>query len=79
MAGNLLFVKGERKWRAWYSGSEAIRQVCAILSPMEFDLTGEHAKYSYKLLAGLVVPRPIAWVTTINEEGVVNAAPYQFF
>ena len=46
---------------------------------MEFDLTGEHAKYSYKLLAGVVVPRPIAWITTINEEGVVNAAPFSFF
>ncbi len=46
---------------------------------MEFDLTGEHAKYSYKLLAGLVTPRPIAWITTMNEDGVVNAAPFSFF
>lgn len=46
---------------------------------MEFDLTGEHAKYSYKLLAGLVTPRPIAWVTTIDEAGSVNAAPFSFF
>ena len=47
---------------------------------MEFDLTGEHAKYSYKLLAGLVVPRPIAWVTTLEEDGTtVNAAPFSFF
>lgn len=46
---------------------------------MEFDLTGEHSKYSYKLLAGLVVPRPIAWVTTLDETGIVNAAPFSFF
>lgn len=47
---------------------------------MEFDLTGEHAKHSYKLLAGLVVPRPIAWVTTLEEDGTtVNAAPFSFF
>ena len=42
---------------------------------MEFDLTGEHERYAYKLLAGLVTPRPIAWVTTQDEDGRVNAAP----
>jgi flavin reductase (DIM6/NTAB) family NADH-FMN oxidoreductase RutF len=33
----------------------------------------------HKLLSGLVVPRPIALVTTIGETGVVNAAPFSFF
>jgi flavin reductase (DIM6/NTAB) family NADH-FMN oxidoreductase RutF len=33
----------------------------------------------YKLLAGFVLPRPIAWVTTIGPTGVVNAAPFSFF
>jgi len=33
----------------------------------------------YKLLCGLVVPRPIALVTSISREGVVNAAPFSFF
>ncbi|MDF1860153.1 MAG: flavin reductase family protein [Verrucomicrobiales bacterium] len=46
---------------------------------MEFDLTGEHSRYAYRLLAGLVTPRPIAWVTTIDEESRVNAAPFSFF
>ncbi len=46
---------------------------------MEFDLEGEHARHTYKLLAGIVVPRPIAWVTTLNEDGTVNAAPFSFF
>lgn len=46
---------------------------------MEFDLTGEHQRYAYKLLAGLITPRPIAWVTTLDEDGTVNAAPYSFF
>ncbi|MDF1751799.1 MAG: flavin reductase family protein [Verrucomicrobiales bacterium] len=46
---------------------------------MDFDLNGADAKHSYKLLAGLVVPRPIAWVTTLNEDGVINAAPFSFF
>ena len=33
----------------------------------------------YKLLCGLVIPRPIALVTTLSEDGVVNAAPFSFF
>lgn len=33
----------------------------------------------YKLLCGVVVPRPIAFVTTLDENGAVNAAPFSFF
>ncbi|MCC7428641.1 MAG: flavin reductase family protein [Alphaproteobacteria bacterium] len=33
----------------------------------------------YKLLVSLVVPRPIAWVTTVDDEGIVNCGPYSFF
>ncbi len=33
----------------------------------------------YKLLCGIVVPRPIALVTSIGENGQVNAAPFSFF
>ena len=33
----------------------------------------------YKVLTGFVLPRPIAWVTTIGLTGVVNAAPFSFF
>ena len=33
----------------------------------------------YKLLCGVVVPRPIALVTTLDENGSVNAAPFSFF
>ncbi len=33
----------------------------------------------YKLLCGVVVPRPIALVTTLDENGGVNAAPFSFF
>jgi len=46
---------------------------------MELDLLGEHADRAYAVLAGLVMPRPIAWVTTLNEDGSVNAAPFSFF
>jgi flavin reductase (DIM6/NTAB) family NADH-FMN oxidoreductase RutF len=33
----------------------------------------------YKLICGLVIPRPIALVTTVSENRVVNAAPFSFF
>jgi flavin reductase (DIM6/NTAB) family NADH-FMN oxidoreductase RutF len=33
----------------------------------------------YKILCGVVVPRPIAFVTTLDANGVVNAAPFSFF
>lgn len=34
---------------------------------------------AYKVMIGTIVPRPIAWVTTVSPDGVVNAAPYSFF
>jgi flavin reductase (DIM6/NTAB) family NADH-FMN oxidoreductase RutF len=46
---------------------------------MELDLVGQHADRAYPLLASLVTPRPIAWVTTLGLEGKVNAAPFSFF
>src|SRR5215472_16095943 len=33
----------------------------------------------YKLLISFVLPRPIAWITTVGPTGVVNAAPFSFF
>ncbi len=33
----------------------------------------------YKLLIGSVVPRPIAFVSTVNTEGAFNVAPFSFF
>jgi flavin reductase (DIM6/NTAB) family NADH-FMN oxidoreductase RutF len=46
---------------------------------MEFDLARLASRDVYKLLIGTVVPRPIAFVTTLDSEGRVNAAPYSFF
>lgn len=46
---------------------------------MRFDLDPETPQRSYKLLTACVTPRPIAWVTSLSEQGVVNAAPYSFF
>lgn len=46
---------------------------------MELDLDGLHAERAYPILASLVTPRPIAWVTTLGPDGIVNAAPFSFF
>jgi len=46
---------------------------------MEFDFTTLPPKDRYRLLIGSVVPRPIALVTTRDERGVANAAPFSFF
>tara|TARA_A100001388_G_scaffold253571_1_gene216760 strand:- start:1298 stop:1933 length:636 start_codon:yes stop_codon:yes gene_type:complete len=43
------------------------------------DLDELTASERYKLLTALVIPRPIAWVTTVSSEGINNAAPYSFF
>lgn len=45
----------------------------------EFDFAALSGRDRYKLLIGAVVPRPIAWVTTVDRDGTVNAAPFSFF
>ena len=45
-----------------------------IIDPLKLD-----SQSSYKLLIGSVVPRPIAWTSTVSEEGVRNLAPFSFF
>lgn len=46
---------------------------------MRFDLDPATPQTSYKLMTATVTPRPIAWITTLSETGVINAAPYSFF
>ena len=46
---------------------------------MELELAQLPALERYKLLIGLVIPRPIAWVSTWSENGVANCAPFSFF
>lgn len=46
---------------------------------VEIDPKTLDAESSYKLLVGVVVPRPIAWVTTRSEAGLVNLAPFSAF
>jgi len=46
---------------------------------MEVDFATLTEYQRYKLMASLIVPRPIALVTTLGEGGVVNAAPFSMF
>lgn len=46
---------------------------------MQFDLTTLPVRSAEKLLASLVVPRPIAWTVTVDAAGRVNAAPFSYF
>jgi flavin reductase (DIM6/NTAB) family NADH-FMN oxidoreductase RutF len=32
-----------------------------------------------KLMFNVVVPRPIAWITTVSKDGIVNLAPFSFY
>ena len=42
-------------------------------------VTGDPAVNTYRLLTAVVVPRPIAWVSTLDADGVVNLAPHSFY
>lgn len=44
------------------------------IDPAQLDDTAR-----YRLLIGAVVPRPIAWITTVDAAGAVNLAPFSFF
>jgi flavin reductase (DIM6/NTAB) family NADH-FMN oxidoreductase RutF len=46
---------------------------------MQLNLSELSPGKRYFVLSSLVVPRPIAWVTTLNEDGSVNAAPFSYF
>lgn len=46
---------------------------------MQIDPAFHSSADSYKLLTNLVIPRPIAWVSSQSPDGVVNLAPFSFF
>src|SRR5687768_10792267 len=59
--------------------------VAAIIGPegvrrlMRLEMQKVAERDEYKLLTGVVVPRPIELVTTLDGAGGVNAAPFRFF
>lgn len=46
---------------------------------MQIDPSQYSKAEGYKLLTNLVMPRPIAWVTSLGPTGTVNLAPFSFF
>ena len=46
---------------------------------MQIEPTTLTPEATYRLLSGLVVPRPIAWITTLSPSGVLNLAPFSCF
>jgi flavin reductase (DIM6/NTAB) family NADH-FMN oxidoreductase RutF len=50
------------------------------MNPMlSIDPTSISERENYKFLIGSIIPRPIAFVTTLSEEGVLNGAPFSYF
>ena len=46
---------------------------------MIFEMEKTPHRQVYNLLIGLVAPRPIAWVTSMDEDGRLNAAPFSAY
>ena len=46
---------------------------------MEFNPDTLSSKAIYKLLTGSIIPRPIAWIATIDDAGTNNLAPFSYF
>ncbi|MEO6014476.1 MAG: flavin reductase family protein [Devosia sp.] len=46
---------------------------------VHFDFAELTERQRYKLLIGTVIPRPIAFITTLSEDGRQNAGPFSFF
>ncbi len=57
----------------FYTGGSYDRGVRTVFDPADPDLN------FYSLLTALVVPRPIAWISTIAADGTPNLAPHSFF
>jgi flavin reductase (DIM6/NTAB) family NADH-FMN oxidoreductase RutF len=46
---------------------------------MQFDPEEIEQSAIYKLLTGSIIPRPIGWISTIDENGINNLAPFSYF
>ena len=47
--------------------------------PMNIDLANAEKRQIYSLLCGLIAPRPVAWITSMNAAGHLEAAPFSAF
>ncbi|MGD6832884.1 flavin reductase family protein [Sutcliffiella halmapala] len=46
---------------------------------LSIDPTQNTERENYKFLIGSIIPRPIAFVTTISKDGILNGAPFSYF
>lgn len=46
---------------------------------MKIDPANLNRREAHELLVGAILPRPIAWVSTVGQDGVYNIAPFSFF
>ena len=46
---------------------------------MEIDLQALESRHAHDLLGSAMIPRPIAWVSTLNPNNTTNLAPFSFF
>jgi len=46
---------------------------------MEIDIKELTPSQIYKLMISVIVPRPIAWISTISKDGTYNVAPFSYF
>lgn len=46
---------------------------------MQFNPEEIEQSAIYKLLTGSIIPRPIGWISTIDENGINNLAPFSYF
>lgn len=46
---------------------------------MRFEMKELDAKEKYRILTSSIVPRPIAWVSSINQKNIPNLAPFSYF
>ena len=59
--------------------SSHARPPASLDEPLELDPMDWSREQRYFLMTGLVVPRPIAWVSTLSVDGVANLAPHSYF
>ena len=50
-----------------------------MISLLSIDPTKNTERENYKFLIGSIIPRPIAFVTSISQDGVLNGAPFSYF
>ena len=46
---------------------------------MLIDYSDKELTQRYQLMAQTIIPRPIAWIVTENEDGILNIAPFSYF